>query len=110
VTTAETTGQVEVARLGPGDAVGEMGLLAGLPAQVRIAALKRSVVYQLEKEDLTPILKDNPEVANRMCRLLSTRQEALGKLSVEVPQSAVPDHSVFQWLLDKVRKLHSLAS
>ncbi|WP_345812091.1 mechanosensitive ion channel family protein [Paraburkholderia sp. PREW-6R] len=110
VTTAEPTGQVEVARLGPGDAVGEMGLLAGLPAQVRIAALKRSVVYQLEKEDLTPILKDNPEVAKRMCRLLSTRQEALGKLSVEVPQSAVPDHSVFQWLLDKVRKLHSLAS
>jgi small-conductance mechanosensitive channel len=110
VTTEEAAGLVEVARLGPGDAVGEMGLLAGLPAQVRITALKRSVVYQLEKDDLTPILQNNPEVANRMCRMLSTRQEALGKLSVEVPQAPVPEHSVFQWLLEKVRNLHSLTS
>lgn len=110
VTTEEAAGHVEVARLGPGDVVGEMGLLAGLPAQVRIAVLKKSVVYQLGKDDLTLILRNNPEVANRMCRMLSTREEALGKLSAGVPQSVAPEHSVFQWLLEKVQKLHSLTS
>ncbi|HZZ12655.1 MAG TPA: mechanosensitive ion channel family protein [Paraburkholderia sp.] len=110
VTTEERAAQVEVARLGPGEAVGEMGLLAGLPAQVRIAALRRSVVYQLGKDDLTLILKDNPEVAQRMCRLLSTRQEALGRLSVEVPQTPAVEQSVFHWLLERVRAFHLLQS
>lgn len=109
-TAEEPGGHVEVGRLGPGDAVGEAGLLAGLPAKVRIAALRKSVVYQLKKDDLTPILKNNPEVAKRMCRLLSSRQETLGKLATEVPQSVVSEQSAFQWLLDKVRALHSLTS
>jgi small-conductance mechanosensitive channel/CRP-like cAMP-binding protein len=109
-TAEERSGQVEVGRLGPGDSVGEAGLLAGLPAKVRIVALTKSVVYQLRKDDLTPILKDNPEVAQRMCRLLSIRQETLGKLSIADPQPAASEQSVFQWLLDKVRALHSLTS
>jgi CRP-like cAMP-binding protein len=108
VTAKEPIGYVEVGRLGPGDSVGEAGLLAGLPARVKITALKKSVVYQLRKQDLTPILKDNPEVAKRMCQLLSTRQEMLGKLSTEAPQPVAAEQSVFQWLLDKVRALHSL--
>ncbi|MFM0504222.1 mechanosensitive ion channel domain-containing protein [Paraburkholderia caffeinilytica] len=107
-TMEEQGGQVEVGRLGPGDSVGEAGLLAGLPAKVRITALRRSVVYQLKKDDLTPILKNNPEVAKRMCRLLSSRQETLGKLSTSVLPAAAPEQSVFQWLLEKVRTLHSL--
>lgn len=107
-TAEEPTGQVEVGRLGPGDYVGEAGLLAGLPVKVRIAALRRSVVYQLKKDDLTPILKNNEEVAKRMCRLLSTREETLGKLANAVPQPAASDQSVFHWLLEKVRALHSL--
>jgi small-conductance mechanosensitive channel/CRP-like cAMP-binding protein len=108
VTVKESIGYVEVGRLGPGESVGEAGLLAGLPARVKITALKKSVVYQLRKQDLTPILKDNPEVAKRMCQLLSTRQEMLGKLSTEAPQPVAAEQSVFQWLLDKVRALHSL--
>lgn len=106
-TAEEPTGQVEVGRLGPGDSVGEAGLLAGLPAKVRIAALRRSVVYQLKNEDLTPILKGNPEVAKRMCRLLSNRHETLGKLSSAMPQPAASEQSAFQWLLEKVQALHS---
>jgi hypothetical protein len=42
--------------------------------------------------------------------LLSTRQEILGKLSVDIPAQPAQDQSVFQWLLDKIRDLHSLTS
>lgn len=107
-TAEEPDRRVEVGRLGPGDSVGEAGLLAGLPVKVRITALRRSVVYQLKKDALTPVLKNNPEVAKRMCRLLSSRQETLGKLSTVAVTPAMPEQSVFQWLLEKVRELHSL--
>lgn len=108
VTAEESYGHIEVTRLGPGDAVGEAGLLAGLPAKVQITALTRSTVYQLQKDDLTPILKKNPEVATRMCRMLSRQQATLGKLSTEVQKSPAAEQSAFQWLLEQVRKLHSL--
>jgi small-conductance mechanosensitive channel/CRP-like cAMP-binding protein len=110
VTSEELSGAAEVARLGPGEAIGEAGLLAGLPAQVRIAALTGVTVYQLARDALTPVLKSNPEVAQHMCRVLSSRRETLGKLSSELPQAPRPEPSVFQWLLDKVHKLHSLTS
>lgn len=110
VTAEEPGGHVEVGRLGPGDSVGEAGLLAGLPIKVRIVALRRCVVYQIKRDDLTPILKNNPDVAERMCRLFSTRQETLGKLSTAIPQPVASEQSVFQWVLEKVRALHSLTS
>lgn len=104
----EPSGQVEAGRLGPGDVIGEGGLLAGMPTNVRVVTLTKTTVSSLRQEDLTPILKANPEVAKSMCRLLSTRREILGKLSVDLPAQPAPDQSVFHWLLEKIRELHSL--
>jgi small-conductance mechanosensitive channel len=108
VTADESTGHVEVSRLGPGDAIGEVGLLAGLSTKVQITALTRCAAYQLHKDDLTPILKNNPEVAERMCRMLSRQQATLDNLSAGPQQVVASEQSVFQWLLEQVRKLHSL--
>lgn len=108
VTADDTSGHVEVARLGPGDAVGEAGLLAGLSTTVQITALTRCAAYQLQKDDLTPILQNNPEVAKRMCRMLSRQDATLGERTSGVQQIPTSEHSMFQWLLDQMRKLHSL--
>lgn len=108
VTADDTSGHVEVARLGPGDAVGEAGLLAGLSTTVQITALTRCAAYQLQKDDLTPILQNNPEVAKRMCRMLSRQDATLGERTSGVQQLPTSEHSMFQWLLDQMRKLHSL--
>jgi small-conductance mechanosensitive channel len=99
--------QVEMARLGPGEAVGEGGLLAGLPARVKITTLTKSVLYTLKKDDLTPILKKNPDVAKAMCQLLSRRQRMLDKIGAP-PPAMQSENSFFQWLLDGVRRLHDL--
>jgi small-conductance mechanosensitive channel len=103
----EGTEQVEVGRLGPGEAVGEAGLLAGLPARIRLTTLTHCVVYQLRKEDLTPILKRNPEVAKLMCQLLSRRQRTLDEMGTPTP-AVQADQSIFQWLFDGMRRLHDL--
>jgi small-conductance mechanosensitive channel/CRP-like cAMP-binding protein len=103
----EATGRVEIARLGPGDTLGEAGLLAGLPARVEVSTLSPAAIYRLDKQDLTPLLKSKPDVAKQMCELLSRRQDTLGKLSTVKP-AAQSEQSIFQWLLDGMRKLHDL--
>jgi CRP-like cAMP-binding protein len=103
----DASGTVEVARLGPGDTLGEAGLLSGRPARVQVSTLSLVIVYRLKKEDLTPLLKRQPEVARQMCELLSKRQDKLSKLSAVAP-AAQSEQSVFQWLLDGMRKLHNL--
>ncbi len=49
-----SAGPVESARLGPGDSIGEAGVLAGLPVQAQVTALTRAALYRLDKADLTP--------------------------------------------------------
>ncbi|TCK35317.1 small-conductance mechanosensitive channel [Paraburkholderia sp. BL8N3] len=105
---SELAGDREIARIGPGEAFGEAGLLAGLAMHVSIATLTPSVLYQLGKDDMTSFLKDHPEVAKQMCQLLAYRQDRLGKLTTAIPSVQEKGQSVFQWLFEKVRHLHSL--
>jgi small-conductance mechanosensitive channel/CRP-like cAMP-binding protein len=101
-------GTIEVSRLGPGDTMGEQGLLAGMPVRVQVTALSRVVVYRLKKDDLTPLLKRNPDVAREMCELLARRQDKLSRISSSSAPAAHTEQGVFQWLLDGMRKLHDL--
>jgi hypothetical protein len=56
---------------------------------------------------LTPLLKDKPDVARLMCQMLSRRSDTLNKLGTPTPV-AQSEQSVFQWLLDGMKKLHDL--
>lgn len=105
-----SSGSVEVARLGPGDAVGEAGVLAGLPVRAKLTALTQTVVYRLDKADLTPVLKRRPDIGQQMCHLLSQRQDKLLQLG-SVPQAeVVTEHTLFDWLREGMRKLHELTA
>lgn len=104
----EPSGEREIARVGPGEAFGEAGLLAGLPMRVSVSTLTPSVLYQLNKDDMTSFLKDHPEVARQMCQLLASRQDRLGKLTTPIPEDHETHQSLFQWLVGKVWHLHSL--
>lgn len=103
----EETGEIEIGRLGPGETLGEAGVLAGLSARVKITTLTDAVIYRLKKNDLTPVLKNNPDVAKLMCQLLSQRQQTLDRIGAPSPV-VHSEQSFFQWLLDSVRKLHGL--
>lgn len=108
VSIIESGNSREIARIGPGEAFGEAGLLAGLPMQVAISTLTPAVMFQLGKDDMTAFLKDHPEVAKQMCQLLAYRRDKLGKLATPMPAEQEEGYSLFQWLLGKVWKLHSL--
>jgi len=104
------SGPVESARLGPGDSIGEAGILAGLPVQAQVTALTRAVIYRLDKVDLTPLLKSRPEVGQQMCHLLSQRQDSLRKLNTEIPVPVGTERTLLDWLRDGMHKLHELTS
>ncbi len=55
-------GEIELERFGPGDHYGEIGMLTGSPSIAKIAALTPVVVYELAKNDLTPILETSPKL------------------------------------------------
>ena len=103
------SGPFESVRLGPGDAIGEAGVLAGLPLGVQIKAVTRAVLYRLDRSDLTPLLKSRPDIGQQMCRLLAQRRDALRSLSAAAPATVVCERSAFDWLWRGMRKLHELA-
>jgi CRP-like cAMP-binding protein len=70
-------------RLGPGDHYGEMGILTGSAAGVRIVALTPAVVNSLAKADLAPILATRPQVAEEMCRIVAQREATRRSVATE---------------------------
>lgn len=100
-------GEMELLRLGPGDHFGEIGMLTGAAATVRISALVPTTVYELAKADLTPILEARPSVAQELCRTLA-RLQAAGRLSASPElDEHVPKHRLTEWFSDRIHKLYS---
>jgi CRP-like cAMP-binding protein len=103
-------GEMELLRLGPGDHFGEIGMLTGAAATVRISALVPTTVHELAKADLTPILEARPPVAQELCRALA-RLQAAGRLSAspELDES-VPKHRLTDWFSDRLHRLYDVVN
>jgi small-conductance mechanosensitive channel len=108
-TRQEIEGDMELLRLGPGDHFGEIGLLTGAAATMRISALIPTTVYELAKADLTPILKSRPKVAQELCRALARRQAAGGYVASHELDERVPKHSLTDWFSEHLHKLYTVA-
>ncbi len=67
-------GEVDVATLRPGDFFGEMSLLAGDPRSATIMALSETVAFEIEKEDLIPLLDANPDAAELLAIAVADRR------------------------------------
>jgi small-conductance mechanosensitive channel/CRP-like cAMP-binding protein len=109
-TREESEGEIELLRIGPADHFGEIGMLTGAPASAKIKALIPSTVYELAKEDLSPIIEAQPEVSQGLCRALAQRQAA-GQLvaSTEFAEE-VPKHSLTRWFSERLHHLYDIAS
>jgi small-conductance mechanosensitive channel len=67
----------ELLRLGPADHFGEIGMLTGAPAVVTATAMTRVVVFELSHDDLAPVLKEHPEIAEALHGDLAQRQQTI---------------------------------
>jgi small-conductance mechanosensitive channel/CRP-like cAMP-binding protein len=69
-------GDVDVATLRPGDFFGEMSLLTGDPRSATIMALSETVAFEIDKEDLIPLLDSNPDAAELIANAVADRRLA----------------------------------
>ncbi len=65
---------VTVALLWPGDCVGEMSLLTGAPRSADVFARVDSILIEIKKDNIAPILESNPRLINEISELLTKRQ------------------------------------
>ena len=99
----------EVLRYVPGDCFGQASLLTGAMTDFKVEALTRSVVYEIAKDDLAPILKARPAIAAELGRIMSIRQAAgTHRLSELDDADAQSDHLAIR-LGNRVKALFGLA-
>jgi small-conductance mechanosensitive channel/CRP-like cAMP-binding protein len=109
-TREESEGEIELMRIGPGDHFGEIGMLTGSPATAKINALIPSTVYELAKDDLSPILEARREVSQELCRALARRQAA-GQLTTSTDLAeVVPANRLTTWFSERLHRLYDIAS
>lgn len=65
---------VKVATLWPGSCVGEMSLVTGESRSADVIAVTESLLLEISKKDITPILEKNPRLVEQMAELLASRQ------------------------------------
>jgi CRP-like cAMP-binding protein len=65
---------ITVASLWPGSCVGEMSVLTGANSSADVFAKVDTVLVEIKKADIAPILESNPRLMNEMSELLAKRQ------------------------------------
>jgi small-conductance mechanosensitive channel/CRP-like cAMP-binding protein len=81
--------EIELNRFAPGDWFGESGLLTGAGAAGTIRALTFVVVYEIAQADLSPLIRDRPDVAEGLGLALSQRAEMESRLSGQLEEVAM---------------------
>ncbi|MEX0852776.1 MAG: cyclic nucleotide-binding domain-containing protein [Bauldia sp.] len=71
----------QVARLGPGDIVGEMSLLTGARRNATVVATTEVTALEITKVGLEDILRRAPELIDRFGAMLGARQGELDRIA-----------------------------
>lgn len=108
VTVPNGTGELEVRRLSPGDAIGQSGILAGVQSNVTVRAATHATVYRLDKDALTPVLARRPEVTKEMCRLLSEHRASDQTLLAQPGATTGDTGGFLDWIREGVRRFHQI--
>jgi len=101
---------VELRRLSPGDAVGRAGILTGVSQSIKLRAISKVGTVRLDKDAITPILHQHPEIANAMLDSLIACQQKGEEVLRELPMPVVEASGVFSRLLAGMRRLHGIAN
>ncbi len=71
---SDSGSQVVLAKLGPGEFFGEISLLTGAPRNASVSAETDTLVLEVRKQDISPLIDANPALAGCLGELLERRQ------------------------------------
>jgi small-conductance mechanosensitive channel/CRP-like cAMP-binding protein len=100
--------KVEITRLAPGDFFGEVGLLTGEPVNGELTALTRTVIYEISKDALSPLLKARTNLAEELSESLASRQLARRTVLDDHGHKAQHDEGLADRVAANIRRLFSL--
>ena len=100
----------ELARLGPADHYGEIGILAGDPSGARLNALTPLSVYELAGDELTRIVTTHIEVSQAFTRVVAFRQEAVKQPELVESGNDAHAHGFRGWLSDWIRHRYGMVA
>lgn len=76
-------GQTTLAHLGPGEVFGEMGLCTGAERSATVRAEEDTVLLEVERHDLLPLVEAEPDFLSQLARLVNRRRCELEKVTAE---------------------------
>jgi small-conductance mechanosensitive channel/CRP-like cAMP-binding protein len=94
-------------RIGPGDYIGEIGLLTGAPHAATVTALTPCLVYELRKDDIASLLAKRPELVSAFEASARRGQELIARA---VAASVNPHVGSSGQLLTRIRAFFNLPS
>ncbi|HEY0522145.1 MAG TPA: mechanosensitive ion channel family protein [Stellaceae bacterium] len=71
---AKDGAEIAVARVQPGEFVGEMSLLTGEPRSATVAAATDTLGYEIAREHLAPLLAERPALSEAISRIVAARR------------------------------------
>jgi len=90
---------LRVAILEPNSVFGEMTLCTDAPRHATVRTISESLLLEVERRDLTPLLENNPALLEQLGQLVSSRQAKLQELN----EASTPVQT--STLIDKMRSL-----
>lgn len=98
-----------VKKLGPGDVLGEMGLLTGEPRTATVVASGEVRCYRLDRENFRGVLASRPEIAESIAAIIAKRSVELSAAREKLAGDAAAGlKAEEQNLLSKIRNFFSL--
>lgn len=103
VTVALFRGNVkfEAGRMGPGEVIGEGGIVSGTAVPAEFAALTFCNLYRIERDCLQPCMEDRHEMRQAMKALLDFRAQIAHTMTQEEPK-AIEKKGFLEWLRSRV--------
>lgn len=101
---------MEVARLGAGDFFGEMALLTGEPRTATLAAVSETLLYEITKEDISPLLERQPEISWSLTDVLVKRKQATATATAATREDRESEKTLSAQILGKIQKFFGFRS
>jgi len=99
-------GRRDVGTLGPGEVMGEMGMMTGAPRRATVTARTDIACYRLDKSGFAEILRNRPDIAEAISRILAARAAELAGRETAAPAPHAPPH---RDILERIRHYFGIA-
>ncbi|WP_175978543.1 mechanosensitive ion channel family protein [Burkholderia sp. BCC1047] len=100
------SGDVEVRRMAPGDAIGQSVVLAGTRLHATVHAVTAMTVHQLRSEDLSALIGRKPALGRLMCEALTDHIATEERMMIPPVEKAHAGFSLIGWLEKEMKRLH----